>query len=505
MAEETSGAVDPLVTTVTDDDAESNYMAHAEQAARDAAAQRRQKILQKAQERMSIVEGTYSSNKAVEDTTTPDGTEAPEAPSTASRLAAMRRRRFKKSAAAVEPVVPTEEEAAAPTASTAEEPAAVVTPVFIPEEEAVSAEMPSLMKEASVEKEAIDSVQNAVVPPEENAPSLPKKKYLGVAKMRRRMIQERHPEASSTERVEEEVPVTALPKLKKQRSLVTTLPIAMYLVTTLLLFLTGLNIGLQQSTVDYCHDGGADVCTVVPSELAPRSLGGLQRILSLMDDTTAAVPKKVIKPSVATPEWQEALQTEEEDEFAENGASTQSSNDNIDPVFGVDLDQYTQGDGIYFVLAQFAVRVHRWNLAVVYYVPRSFYIGLSSFVASLIQFPPILFLLAMAIRQVMGKIVLGAKLPEKIVDATQHKDIVSSIQTFVSNWFSSSFPTAVTFYDIYTHLRSDMYVVLCGLLVGWAWSHRHQAGSPYGVPRAVLESALGGVSPPLDDERRDEL
>jgi hypothetical protein len=169
-------------------------------------------------------------------------------------------------------------------------------------------------------------------------------------------------------------------------------------------------------------------------------------------------------------------------------------------LFQVDLDQLTAGEGLYFTLARMAVRVHRWNLAIFYYGPRSFFVALSSFLWSLIQFPPIAFLLAIAIRQVIGKAVLGAKLPEKIVDETQHKDILSSIKTFVSNLLSSSFPTAVTFYDIWTHLRSDMYVLLCGLLVGWAWSHHPQAGSPYGV---TTEPSMG--VPSLDGASRDEL
>jgi hypothetical protein len=126
------------------------------------------------------------------------------------------------------------------------------------------------------------------------------------------------------------------------------------------------------------------------------------------------------------------------------------------------------GDGLYFTLARFAVRVHRWNLAIFYYGPRSFFVSLSSFVWSFKQTPPVLFLMAIIIRQIIGKVVLGAKLPDKIVDET-----------------------AASFYGVWTHLRSDMYVVLCGLLVGLAWSHNHQAGSPYGfVSTASISDEL---------------
>jgi hypothetical protein len=528
--------VDPkLVTTVMEDEArndnaEKSFTAQTEQAARDAAAKRRQKILQKANERMSIVEGTFSNKVtagvAVESssadgaeaalTTEPedaDVVDAPAAVTTSSRLAAMRRRRFKKSSVVtsttMEPVA---------SETTTDETSPVET-VPIPATETLDAvsidvetEKSSTAEEISIGKEDMAvpapslTEKLSVKLPEQSVPlelaeeNPPKKKYLGVAKMRRRMIKERHQEADTDVSTDPlslegiETPIsTVLPKRK--RSIVTTLPIAMYLVTTLLLFFAGLNIGLQQSTVNYCysaegntaanHNGVCTWSTVVHSELAPRTRGGLQRILALTGMDPAAEEKKLIKPSIAKPKWQEVLRNEVDDEFADHGSSSQSS---LDPLFGVDLDMLTEGEGLYFVLARFAVRVHRWNLAIFYYGPQSFFVSLSSFVWSLIQFPPILFLLAITIRQVIGKVVLGAKLPEKIVDETQHKDIMSSIKSFISNLLSSSFPTAVTFYDIYTHLRSDMYVVLCGLFVGWAWSHNHQAGSPFEVPPLVGKS-----------------
>jgi hypothetical protein len=147
----------------------------------------------------------------------------------------------------------------------------------------------------------------------------------------------------------------------------------------------------------------------------------------------------------------------------------------------VDLDLYTQGTGPFWSVARSAVRLHRLNLAIFYYAPRSLFRALIDLVWSLWQSPPVLCITAIVLRQFVGKFLLGAHLPTTKADEAQQKDVLTMVKNFVSNVVLSSFPTAVTLYDVWTHLRADMYVLLCGFLVGLAWSHNGRAGSMYGT------------------------
>ena len=92
------------------------------------------------------------------------------------------------------------------------------------------------------------------------------------------------------------------------------------------------------------------------------------------------------------------------------------------------------------------------------------------------QSPPGLFFAALILRQVVGKGV-GAGIPnvseEEGGDSAKQNNIevISMAKNFVKNFFATSFPTLVTLYDVYTHVRTDMYVVLCGVFFGLAWTH----------------------------------
>jgi hypothetical protein len=223
---------------------------------------------------------------------------------------------------------------------------------------------------------------------------------------------------------------------------------------------------------------------------------GLQRLLSTMHIIVPLQDKsKADIISIEEVQIESTLLSQQsddsEDEFSTTETGTKFASKgtgNIDPLFQVDLDALTTGDGLYFTLGRFAVRVHRFILALLFYTPRSILHSMISFIWSFVQTPPILFILALMIRHGLGRIVLGAKLPSAVVDETQHKDILSTVKTFVTKFLLSSFPSVTIIYDVWTYIRSDMYVMLCGLFVGIAASHHHQAGSPYG------ETATGSTS-----------
>ncbi len=50
-------------------------------------------------------------------------------------------------------------------------------------------------------------------------------------------------------------------------------------------------------------------------------------------------------------------------------------------------------------------------------------------------------------------------------------DVLAMAKQWVTNMVSSTFPTAVGLYDTFVHLRSDMYIVICGVFCGLVWTH----------------------------------
>jgi hypothetical protein len=369
-------------------------------------------------------------------------------------------------------------------------------------------------------------------------------KYLGVAKMRRRMLQQNKSAATAsmsttttTTVMDESSALESFKKPVKKPSLYhSTVPIYMHIATVVLLFAAGLDVGLQQRTVDYVLDKKAvtirgttepSFFLTVHSELAPRKMGGTQRLLSLVlpfvtdnnNNNNNLDNVHTVKPSIAQPfDWASQSSLDSGDELVDEFDVTTNFNDdaaaaaatstfttnhkNIDPLFQVDLDQYTQGNGPFWSVARGAVRLHRLNLAIFYYAPRSLFRALADFVWSLWQSPPVLCITAIVLRQFVGKFLLGAHLPTTTkANEAQQKDVLTMVKNFVSNVVLSSFPTAVTLYDVWTHLRADMYVLLCGFLVGLAWSHNGRAGSMYGTGLETDTLAAIGRS---DDAVSDE-
>lgn len=373
-----------------------------EKKTREEAQARRQRILDGAGSRMDVVEGVVPK---------PEGTTS----SSSSKLAAMRRRRFKKKTEASTETV---------------------------KEETVSSE-PAPVQEPTTSAEDAPTTNK-----QDDEDGTTKKKYMGVAKMRRLKLKEKQQQAKDTT----EEATTVVPK---QRKTTPRLPIIMHIFTVLLLFLAGLDIGLQQT-----KNSILDVHT----DLAPRQLGGISFLISQISSETLFVRGGDMKAQLLSEPI--VVTSDDADEFEVTG-SDEKETTIIDPMFGVDLDKLTSGPGPMLWAARQAVKFHRLLLRTFYYGPIQF----SQWLLSCTTNPPIFAVLAIILRQLVGNVILGAKLPDTKEDEEQQKDVMSMVKSFVTKFVLSAFPTAVSLYDGWVHLRADMYVVLCGFFIGLAVSH----------------------------------
>jgi hypothetical protein len=159
------------------------------------------------------------------------------------------------------------------------------------------------------------------------------------------------------------------------------------------------------------------------------------------------------------------------DEFQDE--ETQDTIPNIDPLFGVDLDELTKGPGVMNQLARGAVATHRYVLWLVYFLPLGILQSLLSIPQALLRSPPALCLTALALRHLVGKGILGAGIPESSAgdEKSNAIDVLAMAKNFVTTFLSKNFPTAVGLYEAFTHLRSDMYVLLCGVFSGLVYVH----------------------------------
>ena len=421
-----------------------------------------------------------------------------------AKLAAMRRRRFKKPAAAAaaaaapadsstsqeekesetEKATTAEQEATTTTSTTTTTTTVTETPA--PASQAAATATPVVPIAASLSADKTDDDDD-----DEAAAASPKKtegkKYMGVAKMRRKMIKEREAakakEGHTTSGGEGEDGITpsgtamaAAAKKKKKSYYTHSLPILMEAVVVLLLFAVGLQVGLQQSHVEYTtilvHNG------LTPS---PREQG--LRIVSYIPDKFAAWKNKGKTSSASKTLEQDSASARttkprgaSEDEFAEIDDEDLDGEDNLDPLFGVDLDKLTNGPGVMLFLARYAVKLHRVLLYFFYYFPMRIYRAVASRVISMLDEPPLLCVAAILIRQFVGKTVLGARIPKQgeggdDADGENTQDVIGTVKKVVMTFITGAFPTVVTLVEGWWSLRSDMYVVLFGLFVGWAWHH----------------------------------
>ena len=147
---------------------------------------------------------------------------------------------------------------------------------------------------------------------------------------------------------------------------------------------------------------------------------------------------------------------------------------NIDPIFQVDFDKLTEGGGLFNTLAKGAVHIHRMILQIFYHLPISILQTIVAIPRQLLATPPMLCMISLVVCQ--STKLIGAKLPEPS-DKKDSKDVLAMMKQGVMNFLAGMFPTVVSVYDVWTHLRSDMYVILCGVFVGLAYTHHFAAES----------------------------
>jgi hypothetical protein len=442
--------------------------------ARAKAEARRQRILAKQGDRMGVVSGGTEgqtggdggSGDAADAGTAAEGMASPS--SGMSKYAAARRRRYgnKKAAAAPAP---------ADAASA--------------EESSTPAETEAAAAEASESKTGNEEPAESTAPDTESAAD--KKKYMGVAKMRRKMIAEKkkkeETEASTSSASGRKLGVprsmsnVAKASVKEHRAAV-----LMQLFTLVLLFLAGLGVGIQNHALN-------DGVVTVSDQLSHSENGiGALRILGLGKTTKTASEdardrlleqEEDAKVTVGA-NGADAEVEAEGDEFGEDttAAATDGAGSkpkgvggddkvpNIDPLFRVDLDELTAGPGIVNVAARLAVKVHRSIMYLLVVMPLSIIKSIFALPSALMTNPPILFLLSVVIRYV-GRDLLGARLPDLNAvqgDSAEEKgtDLIGSAKSMATNFLSSSFPAAAKLLEVFSDAKQDMFVILCGVFVG---------------------------------------
>jgi hypothetical protein len=457
---------------MADDGDEEKKRAEAEAEAR------RKRIMEKSKDRMNKVSGLQ---EEADDET--DETKA----TSSARMQAMRKRRFKKggksSKAADESTAGKTEETTAEKAEEVPTDAVGNEGETAPATEQGNKEEPVALEPSKVEaenesnievneEECIDETTTPMTSAVEEtaAATESQKKYKGVAKMRReKMLQKKKEEAAKAADEDAKAPAFIPRQTKRMKQPI--LPILMYILTTMLLFLAGLDVGLQYVDPEYI---------LVNREFAPQQFT-FQKLIPWSSSSSSAFVK-----DLGTTEGHDGYArdlTEQSDEFDTVGSDDVDYVPNIDPLFRVDLDEITRGPGIVNQLGRGAVKIHRMILYVLWELPWRLF----ALPAQLIRYPPVLCLAALCIRQLIAKVVLGAALPtaieEDVRTTKEMADILTMIKNTVKSTVAGAFPTAVTAFEAFQLLRVDMYVLLCGVFVGllystWAPAHVLEEGMP---------------------------
>jgi hypothetical protein len=421
----------------------------AAEAARAQAEARRKRILEKADKRMGVVSGEQA---------LPEEDKKASA-SKAARIRAARQRRYGKKSADAAAVGSKEVAAGAPSDETAS----------VPKEEPLV----DNVAEEETEKQLDESKgAKSAAGPSGSSSEEPKKKYVGVARMRRNMIKKKKQEDSSD-------PVAGSPAAPVTESSVEPtemlldplrvprFPIYMHILTILLLFFAGMDVSFQQY-----HQ-----LLEVESSFA-FSQHGIPLIHRALGSPSSVDASKVTLLESSEAENLGADQTQVLDEFQDK--ETQDTIPNIDPLFGVDLDELTKGSGVMNKLARGAVATHRSIIWLVYFLPLGILQSLLSVPQALLRSPPALCLTALALRHLVGKGILGAGIPESSAGDEKGNaiDVLAMAKNFVTTSLNNNFPTAVVLYEAFTHLRSDMYILLCGVFSGLIYVHLASTAQP---------------------------
>ena len=473
--------------------------------ARAKAEARRRRILEKSKDRMSVVSGnaninllatdnvdeptttmnvtestntesenenTATSTTATDDTTAEGDDNNVTTPSKGSaRLAQMRRRRYKKATDT-------------PTKSTTND---------VTETEVTNNN--NIIENEEKTKELSESTANATETKEDGPPT-EKKKYLGVVKMRRKMLAEKKAlEAADDNNMTSQFQSKDGSSkkfqgaMKSDKKVISLRPIIVNFLTVILLFLTGFDIGVQNHVMV-----NQDVPNI-HSNYAYSDHGiGAMKLMKKAEVTSKSnviIQEEIILDQVE--EEEEFTNKSEEDdkeneEFSEkkpSGATTSIKTEpNIDPIFGVDFDEMTAGDGIFLAAVRMAVSVHRMLTYIFFTTPLSIFSGILALPNRIFVNPPIMFFCAVIIRY-LGKHILGGSLPdldkmieseinesdtmkgkENIVEGIANTDFVSMGKNYVTNFIKTNFPKASLAYTVFKDARSDMFIVFCGFFLG---------------------------------------
>lgn len=408
------------------------------EAARAQAEARRKKILEKAQTRMDKVSGEVGV----------DEEEKKQSASNAARIRAARQRRYRKK---------NKTDSENPTAAES----TGIEKQDEPSKSGGNAEATTTAETKEVEesvkqKAPVDSEDSQNAARESSLGDEPKKKYVGVAKMRRKLIMKKKMEAEEGKSEDSSTENASHSKVEMQSTPpIVKIPVYMHVVTIFLLFFAGVDVGLQQYHEDVTiHD------QVVFKEYGiPLIHGGPSKSLGTINGVESLGSDEVIEDS----DLHEEFEPEDTEE---------SFGGNIDPLFKVDLDELTKGPGIMYQLARGAVALHRLIMQLLYHAPLSIFYSLLALPEALMQAPPLLCLVALVLRQIVGKRILKAGIPQPETDEKDAGiDVVAVVKQAAIAFVSSSFPNAVGLYDMFSHLRSDMYIIMCGVFFGLAWTH----------------------------------
>ena len=419
------------------------------------------------------VEGSSNDEVAAKKDNVSNVSESKEVSKGSSRLAQMRRRRYKKNTTPAAAPATTETTADSTTTATAAG-ASNESPVANVVNEEKAKEEPS-NKAKNDDKPASSTTDNE------------DRKYLGVVKMRRKMLAEKKAseeaaQAAKSVSKKSTSSVTAS-KLKKDKKAVISLrPILVEFVTIIFLFLAGFDVGVQNHVVV-----NQEVPTIHDTfSINDSGIGAMKLVGGGKDGALSKSPDAIMSQDPFDLLDIEEEHGEFEDSSKPMGASSTSSTKepNIDPVFGVDFDELTQGGGIFMSLVRAAVSIHRMLTYFFFLLPMSFITSLLALPKRIMVNPPILFLCSITIRY-LGKHVLGGSIPdldkmleaeisdndgmkpkESVAEGIAKTDFASMGTNFVKNFFKTNFPKLVLVYTIFTDARSDMFVVFCGFFLG---------------------------------------
>mmetsp|Transcript_8003 Transcript_8003/g.10031 ORF Transcript_8003/g.10031 Transcript_8003/m.10031 type:complete len:529 (+) Transcript_8003:65-1651(+) len=452
------------------------------------AAARRARIMKKSSERLSAVGGlsepvaeeskAADSEEAKEDgvVTAEGGAVVEEAPKKQSagsrRMQQMRNRRFKKNAAADEPA-----------ASEAEKADVAL------DEKADKTEEPVPKTEAAPEAPAVTPVAT-------------KKKYMGVAKMRRKMLQDQknleeattsplstsnstHGNVTTNEDPRVQILMTEYTRKKKLASRQHWYSRMLELVVVAWLFYGGFHVGyvLHDQHVEMIEPEG------VAMGLSVRE-GVLLQLVTKGIASVGASDSGGEKPTIQR-DFSGLVSEENDgstivDEFDGESLLEEILDDGpLDPIFRLHLDVYTRGPSFLMMFARMAVYIHR-SIVGFFLLPLTLLRAISS-LQTLPTVYPLFFLLAVGVRQGAAfgiENLLGLSTDLTPLEDQEDEDdadgggdggagAVKALASFdlgktVKGFVGGYFPRVITVWDVLSAARGDMYVVSAGLLLGLA-------------------------------------